>query len=57
MKKGAGKPNSKEKWKECANFAHIFHVELKKAFCKHLYKYKKSCANKSESNKDFNYSY
>ena len=53
---GTGKPNSKEKGSEGANFVQIFRAEIKKAFCKHSHKHKKRRANESESDDDYEYS-
>eukprot|EP00804_Cyclotella_cryptica_P019467 CCRYP_006635-RA/>CCRYP_006635-RA protein AED:0.43 eAED:0.43 QI:0/-1/0/1/-1/1/1/0/105 len=49
---GAGKPNSKERKSEGANFAQIVRVELKKALRKKSSKRKKHRANDSESDSD-----
>eukprot|EP00804_Cyclotella_cryptica_P009898 CCRYP_014162-RA/>CCRYP_014162-RA protein AED:0.44 eAED:0.44 QI:0/-1/0/1/-1/1/1/0/108 len=49
---GAGKPNSKERKPEGANFAQIVRAELKKALRKKSSKRKKHCANDSESDSD-----
>eukprot|EP00804_Cyclotella_cryptica_P023419 CCRYP_000515-RA/>CCRYP_000515-RA protein AED:0.43 eAED:0.43 QI:0/-1/0/1/-1/1/1/0/84 len=49
---GAGKPNSKEKKPEGANFAQIVRAELKKALRKKSSKRKKHRTNDSESDSD-----
>eukprot|EP00804_Cyclotella_cryptica_P002090 CCRYP_006517-RA/>CCRYP_006517-RA protein AED:0.47 eAED:0.47 QI:0/-1/0/1/-1/1/1/0/105 len=49
---GAGKPHSKERKPEGANFAQIVRAELKKALRKKSSKCKKRRANDSESDSD-----
>ena len=49
---GAGKPHSKERSQEGANFAQIVQAELKKALHKNMHKFKKCCKYASESDND-----
>eukprot|EP00804_Cyclotella_cryptica_P023892 CCRYP_010029-RA/>CCRYP_010029-RA protein AED:0.48 eAED:0.48 QI:0/-1/0/1/-1/1/1/0/72 len=49
---GAGKPDSKERKLEDANFAQIVRAELKKALRKKSSKRKRCRANESESERD-----
>ncbi len=53
---GAGKPHSKERKPEGANFAQIVWAELTKALRKKASKHKKCCANNMESDSDSNHS-